>query len=250
MEALLSGSTIFAQSKGINSLSGYASIIRWGFIGASLALLSACGPNQVIVEGDFPTPLMSPLPLTIGVWYDEEFSTHEFFDEAKGRSDSSWVVKTGQAQIQMWDIVLGGMFEELVHMKGAPSEGQLNQVVDAVLIPHVDELQYAIPAHTNIKVYEIWMRYRIDMVTSSGEPIGSWTMTSYGKTPTAFLRSDKAAVNLAAVVALRDAGANFISNFSRVPEVRAWQERRSRPRPTTNDTVQSALDATDQSAIE
>jgi hypothetical protein len=249
----LSGSTIFAQSRGMNRIPGCASIIRWALLAAALALLSGCGPNQVIVEGNFPTPLMSPLPLTMGVWYDEEFSTHEFFDEAKGRADSTWIVKTGDAQTQMWDVVLGGMFRELVHMRAEPAADELNQIVDAVLIPHVDELQYAIPAHTNVKVYEIWMRYRIDMVTTNGEPIGSWTMTSYGKTPTAFLQSDEAAVNLAAVMALRDAGANFISNFSRVPEVREWQERRRRPptsTPPATDTDNPAPDTTEQSTVE
>jgi hypothetical protein len=47
-------------------------------------------------------------------------------------------------------------------------------------------------------------------------------MTAYGKTPTAFLQSDEAAVNLAAVVALRDAGAHFVTSFQRVPEVAQW----------------------------
>ncbi|HEY6132237.1 MAG TPA: hypothetical protein VIV27_09465 [Halioglobus sp.] len=37
-----------------------------------------------------------------------------------------------------------------------------------VLIPHVEELQYAIPIHT--RVYEIWMRYRIELVTPEGPP--------------------------------------------------------------------------------
>ena len=102
----------------------------------------------------------------------------------------------------------------------------MNQVVDAVLIPHVEELQYAIPAHTNIKVYEIWMRYRFELVTTGGQAIAEWTMTSYGKTPTAFLRSDKEAVNLAAVMALRDAGANFATSFTRVPDVQKWLQKR------------------------
>ena len=193
---------------------------------ALLCLLAGCGARQVVVEGEFPEPLMSPLPLNMGVWYDEEFSNHEFFDEAKGRAESSWIVKTGAAQIQMWDIVLAGVFDNLEHMKNAPGSGEMNQVVDAVLVPKVEELQYAIPAHTNVKVYEIWMRYRFDMVTTAGEQIASWTMTSYGKTPTAFLQSDEAAVNLAAVVALRDAGANFATNFTRIPPVREWLEQR------------------------
>lgn len=187
-------------------------------------VLSACGPTKVVVEGNFPTPLLEPLPIIMGVWYGEDFANHEFFDEAKGRSESAWIVQTGAAQVQMWDILLGGMFKELVHMRGAPSPEQMNPSVDAVLIPHVDELQYTIPTHTNVKVYEIWMRYRFELVSTAGDPLAEWTMTAYGKTPTAFLRSNQEAVNLAAVVALRDAGANFATNFTRVPEVQQWMQ--------------------------
>ncbi len=187
-----------------------------------LALLAGCSGNEVVVQGEFPAPLMNRLPVKLGVWYDEAFTGHEFFDEAKGREESSWLVKTGTAQVQMWDTLLGGMFQELVHMKGRPAPDQLNPLVDAVLIPKVAELQYAIPAHTNVKVYEIWMRYHFDLVTTRGEPIADWSMTAYGKTPTAFMRSDEAAVNLAAVVALRDAGANFATGFQRVPQVAQW----------------------------
>ncbi len=195
-----------------------------------LGLLAGCGPAQVKVEGQFPEPLMEPLPLTVGIWYNEDFANHEFFDQAKSRNESSWVVKTGEAQVQMWDTLLAGMFTNVVHMKGRPGPGQMNQVVDGVLIPHVDELQYSIPAHTNVKVYEIWMRYRFELVTSGGETIAEWTMSSYGKTPTAFLQSDEAAVNLAAVMALRDAGANFATNFTRVPALELWlQERWQKP---------------------
>lgn len=198
-----------------------------------LALLAGCGANEVVVQGNFPAPLMEPLPLTLGVWYEDTFAGHEFFDEAKSREESDWIVRTGDAQVQMWDTLLGGMFSELVHMQGRPAPGQMNQVVDAVLVPHVDELQYAIPSQTNIKVYEIWMRYRFELVTTGGAPIADWTMTAYGKTPTAFLQSDEAAVNLAAVVALRDAGANFATTFARVPEVRDWLAQRIDTREET-----------------
>lgn len=198
----------------------------------ALVLLSACGAKQVVVQGQFPTPLMTRLPLTLGVWYVDEFANHEFFDETKSKQESDWIVKTGQAQVQMWDALLGGMFEKLVHVQvkpdpDTPSPDTMNQAVDAVLIPHIEELQYAIPTQTNIKVYEIWMRYRFELVTSSGEPIAEWLMSAYGKTPTAFMQSDEAAVNLAAVMALRDAGANFVVNFSRVPDVQQWLQGKS-----------------------
>lgn len=189
-------------------------------------LLTACGPAKVVVEGRFPSPLIAPLPMKLGIWYPPEFSGHEFYDQAKSRNESDWIVQTGAAQVAMWNSLLAGMFVETVHMKGEPDPAQMNQVVDAVLIPEVEELQYAIPMHTNIKVYEIWMRYRFNLVSSGGDALASWTMTAYGKTPTAFLQSDEAAVNLAAVMALRDAGANFATSFTTVPEVQAFLDER------------------------
>ena len=122
----------------------------------------------------------------------------------------------------MWDVLLAGMFQNIVEMEAAPGTGAMNRVVDAVLIPEIDELQYAIPTQTHVKVYEIWMRYRFKLVDLNGEPIAEWMMTAYGKTPTAFLLSDTAAVNQAAVMALRDAGANFVLSFSRTPELSEW----------------------------
>lgn len=187
-----------------------------------LGLLAGCGPATVVVQGNFPPPLIEPLPLTLGVWFGDDFAKHEFFDEAKGKKESSWIVTTGAAQVQMWDTLLAGMFEKVVHLKDKPGPGQSSPDIGGVLIPHVEELQYALPAHTNIKVYEIWMRYRFELVTTGGKPIAEWTMTSYGKTPTAMLQSDQEAVNLAAVMALRDAGANFATHFTRIPGVQEW----------------------------
>lgn len=194
---------------------------------ALLGLAIGCGPARVDVQGTFPAPLIEPLPLTIGVWYGEDFSQHEFFDEAKNRQESSWIVNTGAAQVQMWDVLLAGMFTRVVHLDHAPTQGQSIPGVDAVLVPHVDELQYAIPTHTRVKVFEIWMRYRFEFLSDQGVPIAEWTMSSYGKTPTAFLQTDQDAVNLAAVMALRDAGAHFAtSGFTTVPAVRAWLQER------------------------
>lgn len=194
---------------------------------ALLALLAGCA-NEVVVEGDFPAPVLDKLPLTIGVYYDPEFRNHEFFDEASTREETDWLVRTGDAQVKMYNTLLPGMFESVVMLnelrRGDRVEAVTDQHVDAVLVPHVAELQYSIPNHTKINVFEIWMRYRYELYAPDGELLADWTMTSYGKTPTAFLQTAEAAVNLAAIVALRDAGANFAMNFDKVPEVRNWMD--------------------------
>ncbi|GIR90348.1 MAG: hypothetical protein CM15mP89_3530 [Gammaproteobacteria bacterium] len=85
---------------------------------SALALLgTGCASKQVVVEGNFPTPLLDPLPVTLGVIYPSAFAQHEFFDEAKGRAESDWLVKTGEAQVEFWDILFSGMFEDVVHIR-------------------------------------------------------------------------------------------------------------------------------------
>jgi hypothetical protein len=203
-----------------------------------LCLLAACGPERVVVRGEFPPPLIEPLPITLGVWMDNDFTTHEIFDEAKSRKESSWVVNTGEAQVQMWNTLLAGMFSKVVPLGSAPGAGSASASVDAVLIPHIEELQYAIPTHTQVKVYEIWMRYRFELVSAQGAPIAEWRMSSYGKTPTAFLQSDQDAVNLAAVMALRDAGAHFATTFTKQPAVKAWlQEKGAQVNPPAREPM-------------
>ena len=126
-----------------------------------IALLgTGCASKQVVVEGNFPTPLLDPLPVTLGVIYPSAFAQHEFFDEAKGRAESDWLVKTGEAQVEFWDILFSGMFEDVVHIRDWETVQSRGADIDGVIIPAIAELQYTIPTHTNVKVYEIWMRYQ------------------------------------------------------------------------------------------
>ena len=209
---------------------------RWLLLLCLTLLGAGCGSKQVIVEGNFPSPLLDPLPLTLGVIYPSAFAEHEFFDEAKGRAESDWLVKTGAAQVQFWDTLFDGMFASVVHIRDWETVERHRADIDGVLIPAIGELQYTVPTHTNVKIYEIWMRYEFRLVDISAihqqedvtltftpdERLAAWPITAYGKTPTAFLQTDEEAVNLAAVVALRDAGAHFVTTFGATPDIALW----------------------------
>ncbi len=202
----------------------------------TLLLLAACNSREVIVEGSFPTPLVDPVPVSVGVLFTQEFKEHELVDDATGRGEVSWRVSTGWAQVQFWSTLFPAFFQNVVFIESY--EDLQAYDVDAVLIPQVADVQYAIPLYTNVKVYEIWMRYNLALVEpeqiideenatislDNMQPFAEWPLTAYGKTPTAFMQSDIDAVNLAAVMALRDAGANFITSFLRVPGVMDWIE--------------------------
>ncbi|MGD2007218.1 MAG: hypothetical protein PVJ95_03010, partial [Cellvibrionales bacterium] len=91
-------------------------MIRALILSTAAVLLAACGAREVVVQGNFPTPLMDPLPLTLGVVYTDAFAQHEIFDEAAGRAESDWLVKTGDAQVEFWNTLLGGMFADVVRI--------------------------------------------------------------------------------------------------------------------------------------
>ena len=201
-----------------------------------LLFVVACTSREVVVEGAFPTPLIDPVPVSVGILFTQEFREHELIDDATGRGEVSWRVSTGSAQVNFWSTLFPAFFQNVVFINSY--EDLETYDVDAVLIPEVSEVQYAIPLYTSVKVYEIWMRYQLSLVEpeqimdadnktinlENMQAFAEWPLTAYGKTPTAFMQSDVDAVNLAAVMALRDAGANFITSFARVPGVMDWIE--------------------------
>jgi hypothetical protein len=142
------------------------------------------------------------------------------------------------------------MFDEVVHIRDWETVQSRGADIDGVLIPAIADLQYTIPTHTNVKIYEIWMRYQFRLVDISAihqqedgslsfnpdERLAAWPITAYGKTPTAFLQTDEEAVNLAAVVALRDAGAHFVTTFGATPEVAGWLDNIARRQSVAVDT--------------
>ena len=201
-----------------------------------LLFVVACTSREVVVEGAFPTPLIDPVPVSVGILFTQEFREHELIDDATGRGEVSWRVSTGSAQVDFWSTLFPAFFQNVVFINSY--EDLETYDVDAVLIPEVSEVQYAIPLYTSVKVYEIWMRYQLSLVEpeqimdadnktinlENMQAFAEWPLTPNGKTPTALMQSDVDAVNLAAVMALRDAGANFITSFARVPGVMDWIE--------------------------
>lgn len=181
---------------------------------ATLTLLSGCG-TTLEVKGEFPTPLIDPLSHSLGVNYLPQFSQFEYVEQSEERDD--WKIGIGNAQKQLFNQVLSAMFSEIV-MVDTP-EAKLTELV---LQPTLEEFQYNTPRETNVKMYEVWMKYNLKVYNQQGQLIADWIMTAYGKTPSAFMQTDQAALNEALVVALRDAGARMSLSFRHVPEIKKW----------------------------
>lgn len=187
------------------------------------AVLGACGVSQVEIQGDYPTPNVRPLPLTLAVYYDDalrEFNYIEYSETGQEEFD----IQSGRSHIELFNAILPAMFER-VNFVSSMEEAQASGA-DAIFMPAIEEFQLALPRKTKLDVYEVWVKYNMRLLSGEGEYIADWVLTAYGKTPQASFRSDEESINEAAIVALRDLGSSFSLSFPEVPEVKEWLANR------------------------
>lgn len=186
------------------------------------ALLQAC-TNSLRVSGDFPQPLIIPSPHTASIYYDKAFRSYIYTEESEDRG--KWIIDAGDAQVALFNTVIPGLFASFNEIDHLPDIDHPASN-DLVLYPKIVDFQYSIPRETRFKVFEVWIKYNISAYDARGSLVADWIITGYGKTPTAFMQSDEEAMNAAAIVALRDLGANLSLTTLRVPEIKAWLENR------------------------
>lgn len=188
-----------------------------------ILLLTGCGSTAVEVEGgDFPTPIVPSLPIALGVHYSEEFRAYRLEESVPQRGD--WSIDIGSAQVNMLQTVLPAMFDRVVEVDDLAPE-TLPQDLSAVLVPMVQEMQFAIPFQTRSNFFEVWIRYEMSLIDTRGDVIARWPVTAYGKTRNLMLESAEAAMRDAAINALRDAGAFLAIGFPNQQELQPWLER-------------------------
>ena len=193
--------------------------VRTALIFVGALYLTGCGVSNVVIEGSFPTPNINKLPLNVAVYYDPALIEFAYIEYSETGSEE-YNIASGQSHIELFSTVLPAMFDEVVVVDSIEEAEALG--VDAIFAPIIEEFQLALPAKTKLDVYEIWIKYNMRLMKADGDYIADWVLTSYGKTPSKSLRSVEAAINAAAIVALRDLASSFSLSFSQVPEVKDW----------------------------
>ena len=181
--------------------------------------LISCGVSNLVIQGSFPTPNINKIPLSVAVYYDDALRAFSYMEYTEtGREEIN--IESGESHIRLFNAVLPAMFEEVIEVEGFDDPNV--QGVDAVFAPVIEEFQLALPEKTKLEVYEVWIKYNMRILNSSGVSLADWVVTSYGKTPTETFLSVEDGINDAAIVALRDLASSFSLNFTRVPEVQDW----------------------------
>ena len=191
--------------------------------GCVIFFVQSCGTSSIVIEGQYPSPNVTKIPLSIGVIYPQELIDFNYVEYSE-IGEEEYRVQSGQSHRDLFDALLPSMFEKVVVLDSI--ESAVSQEVDIVFLPAIEEFQLALPSKTKLDVFEVWVKYNLRISNSEGEGIADWILTSYGKTPTRTMRSVENSINQAAVVALRDFASSFTLGFSQVPEIRQWLSQR------------------------
>lgn len=183
-------------------------------------LVTACGGTvQVKIVQQFPEVVSEPRDIKAAIVFDQTFSTYI------ARPTENISIDIGSAQVALLTNAFRGLFQQV---QTVTSRDQLDPDTELVIIPSVLQVQVSTPSDFYLNVYEVWIKYNLDLETAQGEPIDSWFMPAYGKTPGSMLASKTNAIEEATIVALRDAGAKLLLDFFRIPSVYGWMDQQKK----------------------
>jgi len=181
-----------------------------------MALLSGCSSSVQVVQ-EFPTMVTEPRDLSAVLVMDNEFRNYV------ASPNSKTTIQIGASQVDSLSKAFRGLFTQV---EVVYSKDQARSDADLVIIPSVREVQLSSPTQSYLNVYEVWIKYNLDIETADGVPIDSWFLPAYGKTPHSFLLSRSKAIDSATVMALRDSGAKLMLDFFRIPAINGWMQQR------------------------
>jgi len=175
-------------------------------------LLSGCTTN-VHVDHPFPEMVAQPRDLSAVLVMDHAFRHYEANPTDKD------TIQLGPAQVSLLSKAFSGLF---TRVDVVASKQQTYPEADLVIIPSVREVQLSSPSDSYLNVYEVWIKYNLDIETADGIPIDSWFLPAYGKTPSSYMMVRSRAIEDATIMALRDAGAKLMLDFFRIPALHGW----------------------------
>jgi len=203
---------------------------------AVFLFLGGCASN-VVVRGSIPQPLIAKLPLTGSLSYTEEFKNYTYVESSKRRRSVVAKFDFKDAQVGMFEQVFGALLT-------MDPEGTAQR--DLIIEPQILDFQYSTPGETQTTQYEVWLKYRLQIMDGNRQSLADWVIKGYGKTPTATLQSTGAAFNAAANVAMRDVGAQLAIRFPRQQSIQDLVAQKGEPPTPTESVAQNVEEAVNE----
>jgi len=183
-------------------------------------LAAGCGSNVTLDPPTIPTPLINKMPLSIALRIPVEFEHFVHEDEILGRE--RWTIDLGRSNAALFTQLFGFMFEEVTVL--GPGDDASGLVIDALIEPSIDAFEFSVPSQSKTDTYAVWIRYRLKIYDSSGDPFANWPLSAYGKSEQTGLTGAEP-LKRAAVLAMRDAAALMIMKLDTSTRIMTLKDR-------------------------
>jgi hypothetical protein len=176
-----------------------------------VALLAGCLTTQFETEAVIPQPLVTRIPVVVGLYVSPAFRDAVHREERDG---TDYVIAIGKAQSAGFDRLMQAMFARVVPVTSVAAGAVDDAEVRGVFEPVLEDFSFVTPRDTGTSLYAVSLKYRINAYTPGGQAVDSWTFTGYGAQASSSVPGQsKTALQQAAGLAMRDAGAKIAVEF-------------------------------------
>jgi hypothetical protein len=173
-----------------------------------------------------PSSLVEPMPMSVGIYYDEEFRNHKIQNDTPKYSNlvSDSELLTGRAGVAVFDRLFSDMFVTAVSVQERSGGDEDRKHLDAIVQPRLLHLgtdwhEEGITMNESVSV-----RYSITIYDTDGAQIRSWTVQGDGR---ASQMTGLSSLEDAAALAMRDAGARLMVAIYADPVIKKCLESNS-----------------------
>src|SRR6185295_1849834 len=119
---------------------------------ATAVCLAGCGGSEVIVEANFPRPLVEQLPVSMGVVIPDELYNFIYTEDIPDQS--LWTIALGDANVAMLEPLFNGMFRETHKVEAIPVTANSDSL-DGVIEPTLEKFEFDVPIGERDKFVEV-----------------------------------------------------------------------------------------------
>ena len=176
-----------------------------------LLLLAGCGTTRFEATPSIPTPLITRIPVVVGIYMSPEFKSQVHKEERDG---AKYEVTLGKPQSEGFERLMGAMFTRAVPVNATDAGARTDPQIRGVLEPVLEDYSFVTPRDAGAKIYAVSLKYRINGYDPQGKQFESWQFTGYGSVPAPTLPSPGLeSLQQATSLAMRDAGAKLVAEF-------------------------------------
>ena len=134
--------------------------------------------------GNYPQPLIEPLPINVAVYYGNDFRSYKTVqtnDHPEG-FNKICNIQLGQANIALFDYILSNAFKNVTSFKSFPNQRVNLKNIDLLLEPKITDYTYKAVELAEPEA-SINITYEIKFYSPAGEQIGTWVISGKSYLP-------------------------------------------------------------------